>query len=119
MYTGKKVLVTGADGFIGSHLVEELVKNNANVTALSLYNSFDSYGWLDDIDSHTRNSINIVSGDIRDNSFVSNLVKGNDIVFHLAALISIPFSYKSVDSFVQTNISGSINVFESSSRYIT
>ena len=114
MYTGKKVLVTGADGFIGSHLVEELVKNNANVTALSLYNSFDSYGWLDDIDSHTRNSINIVSGDIRDNSFVSNLVKGKDIVFHLAALISIPFSYKSVDSFVQTNISGSINVFESS-----
>jgi NAD dependent epimerase/dehydratase len=111
-YTGTRVLVTGADGFIGSHLVEELVRMGADVTALSFYNSFDSYGWLDELDESTISAVRRVRGDIRDAAFVRHLVDGCDIVFHLAALIAIPHSYVSPHAYVETNVVGTLNVLE-------
>src|SRR5262245_23259517 len=92
-YAGTKLLVTGADGFIGSHLTEALVAAGAEVTALAQYNSFDSFGWLDDLPESTRRKLNLVRGDIRDAAFVGRLVAGHTTVFHLAALIAIPYSY--------------------------
>ena len=89
-YLGAKTLVTGADGFIGSHLTEALVAAGARVTALAQYNSFDSHGWLDDLAEATRAKVDLVRGDIRDAAFIDRLVRGQEIVFHLAALIAIP-----------------------------
>jgi NAD dependent epimerase/dehydratase len=111
-YKGRKVLVTGADGFIGSHLVERLVAGGATVTALSLYNSFDSHGWLDDLPADVVGRITLARGDVRDTPFVRRLVERQEIVFHLAALISIPYSYTAPQSFVDVNVTGTLNVLE-------
>ncbi len=105
----KNVLVTGADGFIGSHLTELLLQKNYHVTALSQYNSFNYWGWLEDITKSSKN-INVISGDIRDPHFCKDITKNKDIIFHLAALIAIPFSYKAPDSYVDTNIKGTLNI---------
>lgn len=109
---GAKVLVTGADGFIGSHLTELLVRRGAEVTALALYNSFDQYGWLDDVTDEVRSRIELVRGDVRDAPFVRNLVHGQEVVFHLAALIAIPYSYVAAQSYVDTNVTGTLNMLE-------
>lgn len=109
----EKILVTGADGFIGSHLVERLVKIGYNVKAFVMYNSFNSWGWLDHIDEEVKKSIEVVSGDIRDPFLVNSEIKDCDTVFHLAALIAIPFSYKAPSSYIDTNINGTLNVVQS------
>ncbi|MCL1830296.1 MAG: SDR family NAD(P)-dependent oxidoreductase [Oscillospiraceae bacterium] len=106
----KKILVTGADGFIGSHLTEGLVEAGFDVRAFCLYNSFGSRGWLDQTDPHISSSIEFFMGDIRDPNGVRLAMKGIDTVFHLAALIGIPFSYHSPDSYVDTNIKGTLNL---------
>jgi UDP-glucose 4-epimerase len=111
-YSGRKVLVTGADGFIGSHLTEKLVGCGAEVTALSLYSSFDSLGWLDDLPDEVRARITAIRGDIRDSAFVRRIAKGQDIIFHLAALIAIPYSYTAPQSYAETNVLGTLNVLE-------
>lgn len=103
-----KILVTGADGFIGSHLTEMLVKRGAKVKALSLYNSFNYWGWLEDVDC--LNDIEVLTGDVRDPHYCKQIMKGVDIVFHLAALIAIPYSYVAPDSYVDTNIKGTLNI---------
>lgn len=108
----KKILVTGADGFIGSHLTEELVKQGFDVRAFVFYNSFNTWGWLDTLQKDIKDKINIFSGDIRDPNGVREAMKGMDTVFHLAALIAIPFSYHSPDSYVDTNIKGTLNVLQ-------
>ncbi len=113
-YSDMKVLVTGADGFIGSHLVEALVERGADVTALAFYNSFDRHGWLDDVPEAVRMRLQIVRGDVRDAAFVRRIVQGQDIVFHLAALIGIPYSYVAAHSYVETNVVGTLNVLEAS-----
>jgi len=118
-YNGAKVLVTGADGFIGSHLTEALVSTRAHVTALAQYNSFDSNGWLDDFPEPIREKVNLVRGDIRDAAFVARLVHGRDIVFHLAALIAIPHSYVAPQSYVETNVLGTLNVLEAARQHGT
>lgn len=107
-----KVLVTGADGFIGSHLTEELVKKGYKVRAFAYYNSFNSWGWLDTLPKKILNEIEIFTGDIRDPNGVKESMKGMDEVYHLAALIAIPFSYHSPDSYVDTNIKGTLNVLQ-------
>jgi len=104
----KVVLVTGADGFIGSHLVEMLITNGYNVKALSQYNSFNNWGWLEEINS--RDQIKILTGDIRDPHYCRSIMNDVDIVFHLAALIAIPYSYVAPDSYVDTNIKGTLNI---------
>jgi len=104
----KKALVTGADGFIGSHLVELLVKKGYQVRALSQYNSFNNWGWLEDI--NCLDSIELITGDIRDPFFCNEITKGVDIIFHLAALIAIPYSYIAPQSYVDTNINGTLNM---------
>ena len=109
---GKNVLVTGADGFIGSHLVEQLLAEGANVTAFVYYNSFNSWGWLDTFSKDVLAKINIFSGDIRDPNGVREACKNMDVVFHLAALIAIPYSYHSPDSYVDTNIKGTLNILQ-------
>lgn len=106
------VLITGADGFIGSHLVEHLVSKGHNVKAFVYYNSFNSWGWLDSVDPIIRDSIEIFSGDIRDPNGVREAMKGVEIVYHLAALIGIPFSYHSPDSYVDTNVKGTLNILQ-------
>lgn len=111
-----KILVTGADGFIGSHLVEKLVKLGHKVTCLIKYNSFSHNGWLDYIDSNIIKDIKIISGDIIDSDFVLTITRNQDYVFNLAALIAIPFSYKSPKSYVDTNIIGTLNVLNSCKR---
>lgn len=111
-YEGAKVLVTGADGFIGSHLTEALVNSGARVTALTLYNSFDSHGWLDEIPEATKGRLDLVRGDVRDAAFISRVVPGQDIIFHLAALIAIPHSYAAAQTYVETNILGTLNILE-------
>jgi len=111
-YRGVRALVTGADGFIGSHLTEALVSAGAEVTALAQYNSFDSYGWLDDLPEQVRDNINLARGDVRDAAFISRLVHGHQVVFHLAALIAIPHSYIAPQSYVETNVLGTLNVLE-------
>lgn len=105
-------MVTGADGFIGSHLVESLVAAGAQVTALAFYNAFDRNGWLDELSEDALASVRIARGDVRDVSFVNRLVAGHDIVFHLAALIGIPHSYAAPQSYVDTNVTGTLNVLE-------
>ena len=108
----KRVLVTGADGFIGSHLVEKLLEKGYEVKAFTFYNSFNTWGWLDTFPREKLNEIEIFSGDIRDPNGVREAMKGMDWVFHLAALIAIPFSYHSPDSYVDTNIKGTLNVLQ-------
>lgn len=108
----KKVLVTGADGFIGSHLVEELIKKGDKVKAFVYYNSFNSWGWLDTFPKELLDEIEIFAGDIRDPNGVRAAMKDVDEVFHLAALIAIPFSYHSPDCYVDTNIKGTLNVLQ-------
>lgn len=107
-----KALVTGADGFIGSHLVEYLLEKGYDVKAFTYYNSFNSWGWLDTLEKQKLEQIEIFSGDIRDPNGVREAIKGVDEVFHLAALIAIPFSYHSPDSYVDTNIKGTLNVLQ-------
>lgn len=107
-----KVLVTGADGFIGSHLTEKLVALGYDVRAFTLYNSFNSWGWLDHSPKDIKNSIEIFSGDIRDPNGVRKAMEGVDTVFHLAALIAIPYSYHSPDTYIDTNIKGTLNVVQ-------
>lgn len=104
----KTALVTGADGFIGSHLVETLLRHGYHVRALALYNSFNNWGWLEDIPANT--NLEIVCGDVRDPNFCRTICQGVDIVFHLAALIAIPYSYVAPDSYVDTNIKGTLNM---------
>ncbi|MBQ0819735.1 SDR family NAD(P)-dependent oxidoreductase [Microvirga terrae] len=118
-YKNVKVLVTGADGFIGSHLTEALVEQGAKVTALSQYNSFDSHGWLDDLSESTRAKLKIIRGDIRDPALVHRIVKGQDVVFHLAALIAIPQSYVMPQAYVETNVIGTLNVLEAAREWNT
>ena len=108
----KKILVTGADGFIGSHLTELLMEKGYEVKAFTYYNSFNSWGWLDSFPKEKLKEIDIFSGDIRDPNGVREAMKGVDAVFHLAALIAIPFSYHSPDSYVDTNIKGTLNVLQ-------
>jgi NAD dependent epimerase/dehydratase len=108
----KKILVTGADGFIGSHLTEELIRRGHDVRAFVFYNSFNSWGWLDTFSKEQLNKIDVFAGDIRDPNGVRQAMQGIDIVFHLAALIAIPFSYHSPDSYVDTNIKGTLNVLQ-------
>jgi dTDP-glucose 4,6-dehydratase len=115
--SGKRVLVTGADGFIGSHLVEGLVREGAHVTALAMYNSLGSWGWLDDAGEDVRGQFKVVAGDVRDAHFVDGLVHGQDIVLHLAALIAIPFSYVSPAAYVDTNVHGTLNILQAARRH--
>lgn len=102
------VLVTGADGFIGSHLTEALLKEGHQVRALAQYNSFNYWGWLEDIESNDR--LEVVTGDVRDPNYCREICKNIDIVFHLAALIAIPYSYFAPDSYVDTNVKGTLNI---------
>jgi NAD dependent epimerase/dehydratase len=110
--SGKKILVTGADGFIGSHLVEALVRSGASVRAFVFYNSFNSWGWLDDAAADVRGQFEVAAGDIRDPQFVRDTVRECEIVLHLAALITIPFSYLSPSAYIETNITGTLNVLQ-------
>ena len=107
-----KVLVTGSDGFIGSHLVEELVKKGYEVKAFVYYNSFNNWGWLDTLDKSIMDHVEVFAGDVRDPNGVREAMKGCDAVFHLAALIAIPFSYHSPDAYVDTNIKGTLNILQ-------
>ncbi len=113
----KKILVTGACGFIGSHLVERLLDENCSVKAFICYNSFNSLGWLDSVSEEKLKCIEIFTGDIRDPNGVRTAVKSVDTVFHLAALIGIPFSYHSPDSYVDTNVKGTLNVLQACRDY--
>ncbi len=108
----KKILITGADGFIGSHVVEQLVKEGHQVKAFAYYNSFNNWGWLDDLPKDVLNEIEVFTGDVRDPNGVKEAMKGMDEVYHLAALIAIPFSYHSPDTYVDTNIKGTLNVLQ-------
>lgn len=108
----EKILVTGADGFIGSHLVESLVRKGCKVRALTQYNSFNSHGWLDSLPPDVQKTIEFSPGDIRDPFLVKESMKGCSVVFHLAALIAIPYSYVSPASYVDTNVHGTLNVVQ-------
>lgn len=112
----EKILVTGADGFIGSHLTEELVKQGFDVKAFSLYNSFNTWGWLDTLPQDIMENVEVFTGDVRDPNGVCEAMKGTDAVFHLAALIAIPFSYHSPDAYVDTNIKGTLNVLQAAKQ---
>jgi len=115
----KNVLITGSDGFIGSHLTEELIDKGCNVRAFVYYNSVSSWGWLDNLDKEKLSQIEVVTGDIRDRGSVAKAMEGIDVVFHLAALIGIPYSYDSPESYVGTNITGTLNVLEEAKRLNT
>jgi dTDP-glucose 4,6-dehydratase len=108
----RKILVTGADGFIGSHLTERLVREGCEVRAMTLYNSFNSAGWLDTVSREVRSAIEIVASDVRDPNAMRQVLKGCDTVLHLAALIAIPYSYHAPDSYVDTNIRGTVNLLQ-------
>ncbi len=110
-------LVTGADGFIGSHLVEHLVDQGYSVKAFCFYNSFNSWGWLDSLPKEKLSKIEVIMGDIRDPNGIRDAVKGVSVIFHLAALIAIPFSYQSPDSYVDTNIKGTLNILQAARDY--
>lgn len=114
--TNKKVLVTGADGFIGSHLVEKLVAEGCRVKAFVFYNSFNTWGWLDSLPAGILENVEVFTGDIRDPNGVDEALKDIDIIFHLAALIAIPFSYHSPDSYIDTNIKGTLNILQSARK---
>ena len=113
----KKILITGADGFIGSHLAEELVRRGHDVRAFVLYNSFNSWGWLDHSSDDIKKSLDVFSGDIRDPHGVRTAIKGCDIVLHLAALIAIPYSYHSPDTYVDTNVKGTLNIVQAAREF--
>lgn len=119
MGTGKKILVTGADGFIGSHLVEELVKKGYCVKAFVYYNSFNNWGWIDTLPQDILKNVEVFQGDIRDSNGVWEAMKDVDAVFHLAALIAIPFSYHSPDTYVDTNIKGTLNILQAARKWQT
>lgn len=108
--SGKRILVTGADGFIGSHLTEMLASRGARVRAMCLYNSFNNWGWLEG--SPCLDRVEVVTGDVRDPNFVRSAVKDREVIFHLAALIAIPYSYVAPDNYVQTNITGTLNIMQ-------
>ena len=108
--SGARVFVTGADGFIGSHVVEQCVRAGASVRALSCYSSFDADGWLDDLAPEVRGSVEVLRGDVRDGALMRRACEGRDIVLHLAALIGIPYSYESPSSYVDVNVHGTLNV---------
>lgn len=108
----KKILVTGADGFIGSHLTEELVRQGAQVRAFVMYNSFNSWGWLEDAPQEIKKELDVFAGDIRDPHGVRQAMQGCDVVLHLASLIAIPYSYHSPDTYVDTNIKGTLNIVQ-------
>ncbi len=108
----KKILVTGADGFIGSHLTEELIRRGNDVRAFVLYNSFGSWGWLDQAPAEIQKELDVFAGDIRDPHGVQKAMEGCDVVLHLAALIAIPYSYHSPDTYVDTNVKGTLNVLQ-------
>ncbi|WP_118182353.1 NAD-dependent 4,6-dehydratase LegB [Paraburkholderia phosphatilytica] len=112
MSSTRKILITGADGFIGSHLTEHLVRAGHDVRAFVLYNSFNSWGWLDRSSAEIRSELDIFAGDIRDPNGVRKAMEGCDVVLHLAALIAIPYSYHSPDTYVDTNIKGTLNVVQ-------
>lgn len=112
----KRILVTGADGFIGSHLIEALLDEGCKLRAFVYYNSFNSWGWLDLLPKDKMDAIDVIAGDIRDPQVVEVALRGCDAVFHLAALIAIPFSYLSPDSYVDTNIKGTLNVLQASRK---
>ena len=111
-----KIFVTGADGFVGSHLVEKLIKAGHTVKAFTFYNFRGSNGWLDAVDSRILKNLNLVSGDIRDYNFLEKQIKSYDVVYHLAALIAIPYSYYSAKSYIDTNIIGTYNILQSSKK---
>lgn len=113
----KKVLVTGSEGFIGSHLTERLVQLGADVTALVQYNSFNNWGWIETFSDEVKDSIEVVTGDIREYDNVKRIVKGKEIVFHLAALVAIPYSYLSPMAYVRTNVEGTTNILEACREY--
>ena len=113
---GKNIFVTGSDGFIGSHLVESLVSHGANVNALVYYNSWNENGWLKDLDHEILKNVNIIKGDIRDYERILDGIKGCEYVFHLSSLIAIPYSYDAPRSYLETNISGALNVLEACKR---
>src|SRR4051812_12586417 len=106
------VAVTGADGFIGSHLVETLVEQGHRVRAMAQYNSFDSRGWLDDLPADMLDHVEVILGDVRDPTSVRDLIGQAEVVYHLAALIAIPYSYRAPRSYVETNVFGTLNVLE-------
>jgi NAD dependent epimerase/dehydratase len=110
--TNKKILVTGADGFIGSHLTEEMIRQGHEVRAFVLYNSFNSWGWLDRAEPAIKKSVDIFAGDIRDPHGVRKAMQGCDVVLHLAALIAIPYSYHSPDTYIDTNVRGALNIVQ-------
>ena len=110
----KKILVTGADGFIGSHLTEQLVRSGYNVRPFVLYNSFNSWGWLDQSPKDIQENLDVFAGDIRDPHGIYTAMKGCDFVIHLAALIAIPYSYHSPDTYLDTNVRGTLNVLQAS-----
>lgn len=114
-----KILVTGAEGFIGSHLVEHLVKNNYNVRALIHYNFINSWGWLDELSEEILDKVEVISGDIRDRSLIESIMMDCEKVFHLAALIGIPYSYFAPQSYVETNIMGTLNILENAKKLKT
>jgi len=116
-FINKKILVTGADGFIGSHLVETLLDDGCDVKAFTYYNSFNSWGWLDTFPREKLKNVEVFTGDIRDSNGVRTAVKDVDIIFHLAALIAIPFSYHSPDSYIDTNVKGTLNVLQACRDY--
>ena len=105
-----KILITGAEGFIGSHLTEALVKKNHSVKCLTLYNSFNNWGWLDTFPKDVRKELEVIPGDVRDKELITRAMKNIDVVFNLAALIGIPYSYKAPRSYVDTNINGILNI---------
>ena len=110
--SGDVVFVTGADGFIGSHIVEGLVKQGYKVKAYILYNSFDSWGWLDTSDQEVKENIEVIYGDVRDYNRVLEAMKGSELVIHLASLIAIPYSYHAPESYIDTNVKGTLNVMQ-------
>src|SRR2546430_10711122 len=112
MQLSGKILVTGADGFIGSHLVEELLGRGHDVRAFVLYNSFNTWGWLDSLPANTRKNLDVCSGDVRDSGSVMLAMRGCKTVMHLAALIAIPYSYRAPQSYVDTNVTGTLNVVQ-------
>jgi dTDP-glucose 4,6-dehydratase len=115
----KNILVTGADGFIGSHLVNQLIETCSSVTAFTCYNSFNSWGWIDYLDKSKIKNMKIISGDVRDSNGIFESMKNIDVVFHLAALIAIPFSYNSPESYIDTNIKGTLNILQSANKLST